>query len=266
MTIRPAYRRLCHGTWLQRWSLRAAIREQGLWPMMRYLEGVVPDIADQYTSFRVDTDYLRLKVRGLHAFQMGLVRDAIAMMPPGSVRFVVDVGDSSGTHTQYVRQYCRDKYDQAPICWSVNWDPRAVSRIVGKGLDAKLADIDRANYGHIFGDMALCFETLEHLEDPIGFLRSVNACGCLVMTVPWVTESRAVPGGGSHESAHCFELSPIDWQTVLDRAGWRVVQEQTYRQYPRWRPVGWVMRGWWARRDYKGFWGCIAEPRSRTHE
>src|SRR3990167_4669052 len=119
-TLRSLYRRLFHGTWLQRWSLRAALREQGLWSMYRYLEGVVPDITDQYTTFRVDTDYLRLKVRALHAFQMSLVRAALnirgSRQEPTS--YVVDIGDSAGTHTQYLREYCRDLSIPVPTCWS----------------------------------------------------------------------------------------------------------------------------------------------------
>src|SRR3990167_2949127 len=268
-TLRSLYRRLFHGTWLQRWSLRAALREQGLEPMLRYLEGVVPDITDQYTTFRVDTDYLRLKVRALHAFQMSLVRAALnirgSRQKPTS--YVVDVGDSAGTHVQYVRQYIADKYDTPPpTCWSVNWDPEAVKRIQSKGLDARLQNVEQLDPGmvdhHVWAARAMCFETLEHLENPVGFLRAIRSCGCLVMTVPWVRSSRVVAGSRTEgqEGGHCFELSPEDWRAVLDRAGWRVCVAQVYRQYPRWHPAR-VMRGWWRRRDYEGFWGCVATPR-----
>ena len=265
-TLRSLYRRLFHGTWLQRWSLRAALREQGLWSMYRYLEGLVPDITDQYTSFRVDTDYLRLKVRGLHAFQMELVLKALDRFVKAPA-FVVDIGDSAGTHVQYVREYCRDAESLVPTCWSVNWDPEAVKRIQSKGLDARLQNVEHLEpdgVDHLWADMALCFETLEHRETPVGFLRAIRSCGCLVMTVPWVRRSRVVTGSrvAGQEGGHCFELSPGDWRAVLDRAGWQVCVAQVYRQYPRWHPAR-VTRGWWRRRDYEGFWGCVATPRER---
>ena len=59
-------------------SLRLAMREQGLWELQERLAEIVPDLRHQYSSVEVDSAYLLLKVRGMHAFQVALTNAAIA--------------------------------------------------------------------------------------------------------------------------------------------------------------------------------------------
>ena len=246
--------------WLREWSIRAAIREQGLWATVRYLEGVVPDIDDQYTSFKLNTPYERLKVRGLHAFQMGLVKDALlTFSTTWGPRSVVDLGDSAGTHTAYVLAYCKALGMDAPRCRSANSDSEAVKRINDRGMYARTADI--VDGGIVWQDnLAMCFETLEHLKNPIKALRHMAYCKRLVLTVPWVRRSRVATVGTWPEGSHVFELSPEDWGRVLERAGWQILRSRIYRQYPRWHPWGWLLRRWWRAWDYEGFWGAVVKP------
>src|SRR6266571_9088580 len=87
---------------LQIASLCAALREQGLCELQERLRQIVPDIRNQYSSFEVDSDFLQLKVRGQHAFQVALAVEAINSI--GDLKrsvTLVDIGDSAGTHSLY---------------------------------------------------------------------------------------------------------------------------------------------------------------------
>ncbi|HRR41120.1 MAG TPA: hypothetical protein P5244_07810, partial [Syntrophales bacterium] len=89
------------------WSLARSNRQRGEQDLKNRLISIVPDISEQYTAFRLDGDnrYLLEKVRGQHAFQMGLALKAIEMFVRGKGADkvnVVDIGDSAGTHLRYL--------------------------------------------------------------------------------------------------------------------------------------------------------------------
>src|SRR5664280_828786 len=95
--------------WLQRLlermqlaSLRSAVRGQNLDWLSKCLVEIVPDLTSQYTTFRVDNDFLEVKIRSMHAFQIDLVIKAINYIPPKESIYLVDIGDSSGTHLIYL--------------------------------------------------------------------------------------------------------------------------------------------------------------------
>jgi hypothetical protein len=50
-------------------SLRSAISEQKLSPLFMQLEEIVPDISDQYSCFKLDSEYLVTKVGGCILFR-----------------------------------------------------------------------------------------------------------------------------------------------------------------------------------------------------
>jgi len=110
-------------------ALRKAAKEQGLMDLAKKLEEIVPDITDQYTTFKIDTSYLKTKVRNLHVFQISLVNEVIGKINNPTL---VDIGDSCGTHLQYLAGlYSNAKNIK---CLSVNLDKVAVEKIKGKGI------------------------------------------------------------------------------------------------------------------------------------
>ena len=244
--------------------LHQALREQSLLETYARLLPIVPDIQQQYSSFSLDTEYLTLKTRGLHAFQVSLVQKALSLLDidTSSQFTVVDVGDSSGAHVQYIRSL----YENSRSL-SVNLDREAVERIRRKGLEAlhERAE-DVASLG-LTPDILLSFQTLEHLVSPISFLRSLSAgapCRALVVTVPYLARSRvgldyiraAERTGASPERVHVFELSREDWLLIFQFSGWRVLHDQTYLQYPRRGPLR-PMKAYWKAMDFEGFYGAI---------
>lgn len=244
--------------------LHRALREQGLLEMHARLLQIVPDIRQQYSSFALDTEYLNLKVRGMHAFQISLVQRALSLLKiEASSQFtVVDVGDSSGTHVQYIRSL----YENSRSL-SVNLDREVVERIRRKGLEALHARAEDVALLGLTPDIFLSFQTLEHLVSPISFLRSLSAgapCRALVVTVPYLGRSRvgldyiraSERTGASPERVHVFELSREDWILIFQFSGWRVLHDQTYLQYPRRGPLR-PMKAYWKATDFEGFYGAI---------
>jgi len=244
-------------------SLFAAAREQGLSALMGRLEASAGDLAAHYTSFSIDSSYLKAKVLAQHAFQVDLAGRVFS----GDVKSVVDVGDSSGLHTKYLQS-------EYPSCGaeflSVNLDDEAVERVRRKGLQAERIRAEELSKTGRKADVMLLFETLEHLTDPFRFLHALSSNGCcgqLVLTVPFVRRSRlglhhiraGIRRPVSAERLHFLELCPEDWRLLFRQSGWTVERERTYLQYPR-HSVLRLTRWIWARWDFEGFYGAVLKP------
>jgi 2-polyprenyl-3-methyl-5-hydroxy-6-metoxy-1,4-benzoquinol methylase len=242
-----------------------ALREQGLWELCDQLGQIIPDLKKQYTSFELDSDYLLLNVRALHAFQVALVNQTIeSICKPERGVLLMDIGDSAGTHVQYIKELHKDKELQ---CISLNVDEEAVRKIRKKGLQAVHARAEEMTGQGFNADIFVAFEMLEHLPNPIQFLKSLSyrtACQALVITVPYVRQSRVglhhLRNGLSRpcnpENTHIFELCPSDWRLLFMHAGWAIKQDRVYWQYPR-HNLFRFMKTVWRTIDYEGFWGAI---------
>lgn len=259
---RASLRSFVENTQIQ--SIRQALKEQGLSELYNHLVEIVPDIRYQYTSHELETEYLCVKVRALHTFQVSLVQRALALLQvePAETLTVVDIGDSAGTHIQYLRGLYKNLRSL-----SVNIDRLAVDKIRQKGLEAIHARAEETERYNINPDIFLLFETLEHLLSPIHILRSltqVDTCRMFVITVPYVAQSRiglqyirrgtrdiAVP-----ERVHIFELCPDDWQLIFQLSGWKVLQSRIYLQYPKWHPL-YFTKVYWRVHDFEGFYGAV---------
>ncbi len=250
-------------------SIRAAVREQKLLTIYHQLAEIVPDVTHQYTSFDLKSEYYKIKVRAQQSFQIALANEAIQLIngSPQAPLTIVDIGDSAGTHLQYIQRLNQDRKLR---CLSVNIDNEAVRRIKEKGMEAICARAEDLPSLSIEADMFLCFEMLEHLMNPCGFLRNLSEMGCraFVMTVPYVTRSRI---GLTHirynqrksanpEDTHIFELAPEDWQLILKHSGWTIQAEKIYLQYPRKSFFRLLMKKYWRHYDYEGFYGAILKP------
>jgi len=209
-----------------------------------------------------------------HAFQIDLALKALGHLAETRSPLIVDVGDSSGTHLNYLRRLWREK-DNGTMAGarflSVNLDPAAVARIRAKGGEALLCRAEELTEKHALGaDVLVCFEMLEHLIDPVSFLDNLSHRGAatyFVLTVPYVPQSRVGLHHIRHqqrrevtpENTHIFELSPADWRLLFLHAGWKVLEDGIYRQYPRWS-LWRAMKPVWRKRDFEGFYGAILTP------
>lgn len=236
--------------------IKKALKEQGVLSYWYKLcEKHVPDLSDQYTGC-IMTPYKQLNVRAMHAFQMSLFYDW--WHSEDSLRLdlvrVADFGDSSGNHCIYLNKMYGGHIRTA----SYNIDPIAIGKIRKKGLNACLLERDNLDPLMTY-DCVTIWQVMEHLEDPLGVLRRIDA-PYIVGSVPYVKNSRvglhSLRKGkeiGSPEEEHLFELSPEDWTLLFRYAGWELVEQKTYLQYPKYLPFFRFLYY----NDYDGFWGFI---------
>jgi hypothetical protein len=243
-------------------SLKSAIKEQALDNYLPKLMEAVPDISDQYTYSTVEGEYLNLKCRGLHAFQVRMFEQLLKKKGLNNPK-VVDIGDSSGTHMRYLRDICG-----CADTLSLNLDDEAVLKIKGKGLAAINCRAEKLAELEVKADIFCTFEMLEHLSDPVRFLYDLTKnedVKYLYITVPYIRQSRV---GLSEirlnvtcdfltaEGCHIFELSPDDWEILFRFAGWKVEFRDIYRQYPRFNLL-FFTKYLWKRFDFEGFYGVV---------
>lgn len=250
-------------------SIRAAVREQKLLTTYHQLTEIVPDITHQYTSVDLDTEYLKTKVRAEHSFQIALVSEALQLInkPLKDTTTIVDIGDSAGTHLQYIKGLHQDRNIR---CLSIDIGEEAVKRIKEKGLEAICARAEDLPSLSIEADIFLSFEMLEHLMNPSGFLHSLSQTNCkaFVVTVPYLACSRVglhhirhnQKRNVSPEEAHIFELSPEDWRLIFRHSGWAIQAEKVYLQYPKRSLFRFLWRSYWRHYDFEGFYGAILKP------
>jgi SAM-dependent methyltransferase len=114
-------------------------------------------------------------------------------------------------------------------------------RVTGKDRDAEAIEYGRQHYAHervtffcedvrsVYAmeraDAAVCFETVEHLEDPLPFLRMLRAAAPrLLVSVP--NESAMPFRGPGHEDGYAFHhrhYTTVQFLDLLTAAGWRPV-------------------------------------------
>jgi len=269
MGLKSFVQGLMPADYIARKSILAALREQNLLPLFNRLKIIVPDIIQQYSSFALDTEYRRIKVRGQHSFQIDLVNQALRLIgDSGKGMTIIDIGDSSGTHLRYIKSVHEERDFR---CLSVNMDEEAVTRIRQAGLEAIHARAEELEKHQVDADVLLSFAMLEHLINPCGFLHSLSentTCRAFVVSVPYVAQSRMglryirlnQPRQVNAESTHIFELAPDDWRLVFQYSGWEILAERIYYQYPQRSPLTPVLKNFWRRNDFEGFYGAILKP------
>ena len=264
--IKKVLKKICFK--LLEYSLNSASREQGLRELKHKLLDIIPDLSEQYTSFKIEGDYIVNKLRSLHAFQVQLAQEAISMLESEKREnpMLVDIGDSSGTHLKYLNSIGKGNIRAI----SVNLDPVAVEKIKKKGFEAIETRAELLHEHPDFKDNAdifLSYEMIEHLLDPVSFLHAMSTkskCDYFVITIPYLYRSRV----GLHqirnpdldrpfnaETTHIFELSPDDWDLIFRFSGWKIVKSVRYTQYPKSliNPLT-LLRYLWRKIDFDGFW------------
>ena len=253
-------------------SLKSAIREQNLKYLMEKLKEISADYYDHYNHVKIEGDYWNYKVRALHAFQFDLITKAIditKLQKKKNDLTIVDIGDSSGTHSNYIKKLIQN--DGLKLL-SVNLDPKAIEKIKQKGFEAILSKAEELQKYNINPDLFMSFQTVEHLNAPIPFLKSISQntnCDFFLMTLPYLSESRValehIRNNSDEkvhaENIHIFELSPSDWKLIFKHTGWEINYERIFLQYPRKSPLR-LLKSSWKKFDFEGFYGVILKRNS----
>ena len=243
------------------------------------ITSIVPDISDQFSTWTVDSKniYDVTKIRSIHAFQVSLALlalDKVSNEYKGSNVYVVDIGDSAGTHVRYLKEICLESEVNNVEFLSVNLDSSAIDKIRdkgGKAIKARAEDLISVPEFNRHADLFLSFQMLEHLFDPVSCLHelaSKTSTDYFVVTVPYVARSRVGLKYLRHspsalrfteinaENTHIFELSPEDWSLIFRFSGWKPIYEDIFYMFPQKHPL-WFFKYALRRYDFEGFYGVI---------
>ena len=120
----------------------------------------------------------------------------------------------------------------------VNVLQACIDQLEAKGVDGRLSNGHGipANDGE--ADLTICFETLEHVPDPIGFLRELARVtsdnGRILLSIPNVPKTVVrgyhhgveTPVDQPESEYHIFEFDRNDFRKVVTHAGLEIQDEQ----------------------------------------
>lgn len=251
------------------YSIGWSVKQRRFSVLIDRLRVIEPDLSEQYSRAIEGYDkYVEMKMRSQHAFQCSLILKEIERKKGNDAITIVDIGDSAGTHMNYIDHIVADDWNKKINTISVNLDPVAIDKIKAKGRQALLCRAEE--YEPASGiDLFTSLEMLEHLHNPAIFLKNLakkSSCNRLIITVPYRKTSRVglytirrrqqTPVNA--ENDHIFELSPGDWKLLMLHSGWESDYDEIYYQYPRGIPViSNLLALFWRRFDFEGFWGVI---------
>ncbi len=174
----------------------------------------------------LEHEHLRRGIRYFHAWRVHTLRERIDGALAGSS--MLDVGDTDGLMLKHL--------DQSGIGFNIA--PAAIRNIESNGIEAVFGDAHGMPFDDASFDFVLCFETLEHAENPHQLLTELaRVCkpgGRVFVSIPWVPQTTVHPRDPEIDRGygHVFELSrrdfgalvthtplEIGWETTCDTVG-----------------------------------------------
>lgn len=223
---------------------------------------IFKSLHDHFTSGEVD-DETEYRIRFLIAAEASFVKSEVQRIISIKNKCnYLDIGDSDGS----VRILLENIIDNPCFkTMGVNLQKSAVEKIRANGLEALHMDAMDVGSTGVTYDIVSVFETLEHLPDPIGFLKQIhNVVGQkMVISVPVVPRSRvslryleakSMANNVNIENVHIFELSRDDWKKIFLHTGWKVENEWTLLQFPKFGILRLIMQTYWRMVSFEGFW------------
>jgi len=223
-----------------------------------------PNLEDHYATVKLSGEEL-LRARMLICAQAVMMKRVVESLrhDGSSISSYADIGDSDGS-TRMLFENAIEFSDISTV--GINIQAEAVEQIRALGLDAECMDaMEMAERGMHY-DVASVFETLEHLPNPIGFLRAMQDVvqERLIISVPLIVNSRVGLGylnpkwpkemKATIANNHIFELAPHDWDKLFLHTGWRVDRSWRVQQFPRWGVLRLLLMYAWRRISFEGFY------------
>ena len=166
-------------------------------------------------------EHLRLGVRYFHAWRVERLRARIGGELEHST--LLDVGDSDGLMLRALGKQGT----------AVNSLPGAIEHIRSNGVEAVLARGESLPFEDASFDYVLCFQTLEHVEDPYSLLLElarVTRRGVFV-SIPGVFRTHVVARdpAAPRGTEHCFEFARDDFVALTTHTPLEVVWDDACR-------------------------------------
>ena len=166
-------------------------------------------------------DHLRLGVRYFHAWRVERLRARIGAALEEST--VLDVGDSDGLMLRALGKSGT----------AVNALPGAIDHIRSNGVEAVLSKGESLPFEDASFDHVLCFQTLEHVEDPYALLVELArvARHRVFVSIPGVRRTHVLPLDVSapRGTEHCFEFDREDFIALATHTPLEVVWDDVCR-------------------------------------
>jgi SAM-dependent methyltransferase len=153
--------------------------------------------------------HFQRSVRYFHAWRVHALKERIGPRLAGAR--MLDVGDTDGLMLKDL--------GKPGLCFNLN--AAAVENIRANGIEAQLGDGQELPFDDAAFDYVLCFETLEHVENPIQLLEQLSrVCtpdGRLFISIPWVPRTiiHARDPSINRGYGHIFEFSRRDFEALL---------------------------------------------------
>ena len=117
-----------------------------------------------------------------------------------------------------------------------------LNRLQSQGIEARKSTGKSIPVADNESDLSVCFETLEHVPDPISFLRELERItknnSRVLLSIPWVRETNILSkfhGGAfidrDEADNHIFEFSPEDFLKIISYTGFSVVRYEKLHNY-----------------------------------
>jgi SAM-dependent methyltransferase len=112
----------------------------------------------------------------------------------------------------------------------LNISRKCVTLIKMNGGLAVRGDLESLPFKDMCFDNAICFETLEHLKNPIKGIQELNRVAeRAFLSIPWTKRTRINKKG----SSHVFEFSPEDFEKILTYTDFKVKSYKEIKIFPK---------------------------------
>jgi SAM-dependent methyltransferase len=166
-------------------------------------------------------DHLRLGVRYFHAWRVDRLRARVGEELEAST--VLDVGDSDGLMLRALGKSGT----------AVNALPGAIDHIRSNGVEAVLSRGESLPFEDSSFDYVLCFQTVEHVEDPYSLLVELGrvARRSVFVSIPGVFRTHVLPRdvAAPRGTEHCFEFDRDDFVALTTHTPLEVVWDDVCR-------------------------------------
>lgn len=190
-----------------------------------HLAALYDSISDEQARFHFGSEeplehaHFRNGVRYFHAWRVHTLRQRIGARLAEAR--MLDVGDTDG----------RMLKDLGKPGLGFNLNAAAVEKIRSNGIEAQLGDGQQLPFDDGHFDYVLCFETLEHVENPVQLLdelgRVCAPAGRVFISIPWVPRTfiHSRDPGINRGYGHIFEFSRADFGALLTHTQLRIAWE-----------------------------------------
>jgi 2-polyprenyl-3-methyl-5-hydroxy-6-metoxy-1,4-benzoquinol methylase len=222
-----------------------------------------PSFENHFSDKTLDKE-IEARIRFLVAAECAFVHQEIdeIIKRKGTCTYA-DIGDSDGS----VRVVMESIFKKPVLSTvGINLQQKVVDRMKNAGMNAICGDASEiGDKGERFNIVSL-FETMEHLPDPIGFLKKISSVveDRLVISVPYLRKSRVglqytegqwpVDRAVTVETVHIFELCPEDWNKIFRHSGWKIERQSIVKMFPEGGYLDFILGKYWRMMSFEGFY------------